>query len=125
MNESSHLDELLASRASSTRRAIDPCTVVIFGASGDLTARKLIPALYHLAVERALPTPYRIIGFARREKTQESFRSELLEALRKYSRTRTVDESAALSVHVSCSSATPTSAGLPDRPGIAPVKHVL
>jgi len=66
---------------------------VIFGASGDLTARKLIPALYHLAVERALPTPYRIIGFARREKTPDSFRSELLEALRKYSRTRTVDES--------------------------------
>ena len=93
MNESSHLDELLASRASSTRRTIDPCTVVIFGASGDLTARKLIPALYHLAVEQALPTPYRIIGFARREKTQDSFRAELLEGLRKYSRTKNVDES--------------------------------
>jgi glucose-6-phosphate 1-dehydrogenase len=77
MNDSSQLDELLASRASDSRRLIEPCTVVIFGASGDLTSRKLIPALYHLALEGALPTPYRIIGFARREKTDESFRSEL------------------------------------------------
>lgn len=84
MNESSHLDELLASRAASSRRQIEPCTVVIFGASGDLTARKLIPALYHLAHEKALPAPYRIIGFARRDKTDDSFRAELLEALGKF-----------------------------------------
>ena len=69
MDESSHLDELLASRAMQSRRPVEPCTVVIFGASGDLTARKLIPALYHLAVEKALPAPCRIIGFARRDKT--------------------------------------------------------
>ncbi len=90
MNDSSQLDELLASRASDSRRQIEPCTVVIFGASGDLTSRKLIPALYHLALEGALPTPYRIIGFARREKTDESFRAELRTALDQFSRTKPV-----------------------------------
>ncbi len=79
MNESSYLDELLASRAVGARRSIEPCTVVIFGASGDLTARKLIPALYHLALEKALPTPYRIIGFARRKRTMRP-------SVRRYSR---------------------------------------
>ncbi len=92
MDESSQLDELLASRAMQSRRPVEPCTVVIFGASGDLTARKLIPALYHLAVEKALPAPYRIIGFARRDKTSESFRNELREALGKFSRTQPVDQ---------------------------------
>ncbi len=90
MNDSSQLDELLASRANDARRIIEPCTVVIFGASGDLTSRKLIPALYHLALEGALPTPYRIIGFARREKTDEVFRSELRSALDQFSRTKPV-----------------------------------
>ncbi len=93
MNDSSQLDELLASRAAQPRRQIEPCTVVIFGASGDLTARKLIPALYHLALEKALPTPYRIIGFARREKSDESWRAELREAIGKFSRTQPVDTS--------------------------------
>ena len=91
MNESTNLDELLATRETH-RRQIEPGTVVIFGASGDLTARKLIPALYHLAVENALPTPYRIIGFARRDKTDDSFRAELREALNQFSRTKPVNE---------------------------------
>ncbi|MFM8357569.1 MAG: glucose-6-phosphate dehydrogenase [Verrucomicrobiota bacterium] len=103
MNESSHLDELLASRAGHARRQIEPCTVAIFGASGDLTARKLIPALYHLALEKALPAPYRIIGFARREKSDESFRAELREALGRFSRTQPVNEAVwtAFAAHVS------------------------
>jgi glucose-6-phosphate 1-dehydrogenase len=92
MNESQHLDELLASRSDKTRRAVEPCTVVIFGASGDLTARKLVPALYHLALEKLMPEPFSIIGFARREKTDESFRQELREALDKFTRTKPVDE---------------------------------
>jgi glucose-6-phosphate 1-dehydrogenase len=82
---------LLATRETH-RRQIEPGTVVIFGASGDLTARKLIPALYHLAVENALPTPYRIIGFARRDKTDDSFRAELREALNQFSRSKPVNE---------------------------------
>ena len=92
MNDLSNLDELLASRAADTRRSIEPCTVVIFGASGDLTSRKLIPALYHLALEGALPLPYRIIGFARRDKTDVSWRAELRTALEQFSRTKPVNE---------------------------------
>ncbi|HTI71096.1 MAG TPA: glucose-6-phosphate dehydrogenase [Candidatus Limnocylindria bacterium] len=92
MNDSQHLDELLASRSDKTRRTVEPCTVVIFGASGDLTARKLVPALYHLALEKLMPQPFRIIGFARREKTDESFRTELREALDKFSRTKPVND---------------------------------
>jgi len=68
-----------------------PCTVVIFGATGDLTHRKLIPALYNLAQDGDLPSSLTVVGFARREKTDEMFRNELADAARKYSR-QTVQE---------------------------------
>src|SRR4051794_33132279 len=90
--ESEQLDELIGCRLGETRKAVDPCTVVIFGASGDLTARKLIPALYHLFKEKALPTPFRVIGFARRDKTDDQWRQELRAALDQFSRTKPVDE---------------------------------
>jgi glucose-6-phosphate 1-dehydrogenase len=64
-----------------------PCNVVIFGASGDLTFRKLIPALYNLAADGDLPASTNIVGFARREKTDESWRTELKETTAKNSRT--------------------------------------
>ncbi len=63
-----------------------PCTVIIFGASGDLTFRKLIPALYNLAADGDLPAATSIVGFARREKTDESWRAELKESTPKCSR---------------------------------------
>jgi glucose-6-phosphate 1-dehydrogenase len=63
-----------------------PCTVVIFGASGDLTYRKLIPALYNIAADGDLPAALSVVGFARREKTDEGFRNELREAVGKFSR---------------------------------------
>src|SRR6266853_716722 len=63
-----------------------PCNVVIFGASGDLTFRKLIPALYNLAADGDLPASTNIVGFARREKTDESWRAELTETTPKCSR---------------------------------------
>src|SRR6478736_792501 len=69
----------------------DPCAVVIFGASGDLTRRKLMPALYNLAVSRALPGGFAIVGVARREKTDASFREEMKEAVGKFSRRKLVD----------------------------------
>ena len=53
------------------------CTIVIFGATGDLTHRKLIPALYNLYINNELPNSFRIIGFARRDKNDEIWRSEL------------------------------------------------
>ena len=58
-------------------RFIDPCILVIFGASGDLTARKLIPAIYNLAREGQLPPQFACVGFARRDKTHEQFREEM------------------------------------------------
>ena len=93
-DESTQLDELMTCRLGETRKVVDPCTVVIFGASGDLTARKLIPALYHLFMEKALPTPFRVVGFARREKTHDQWRAELRAALDQFSRTKPVDEGA-------------------------------
>ncbi|MBN8645523.1 MAG: glucose-6-phosphate dehydrogenase [Planctomycetes bacterium] len=55
----------------------DPCVLVIFGASGDLTARKLIPALYELHCQRRLPNGLAVVGVARREKTDDGWREEL------------------------------------------------
>ncbi|MFM7556119.1 MAG: glucose-6-phosphate dehydrogenase, partial [Verrucomicrobiota bacterium] len=92
MNESQILDELLVSRSDQARRTAEPCTVVIFGASGDLTSRKLIPAIYHLTLEKLMPQPFRIVGFARRDKTDATWRAELREALGRFSRTQPVRE---------------------------------
>lgn len=74
------------------RKVVEPCSIIIFGASGDLTARKLIPALYHLCKEKQMPSAFRIIGVARREKTDASWRGELRSALDEFSRTKPVDE---------------------------------
>src|SRR3989454_5675069 len=76
----------------STRAVPQPCTIVIFGATGDLTHRKLIPALYNLAADGDLPPAVAIVGFARREKSDDQFRSELEEATRKFSRQPVRDE---------------------------------
>lgn len=69
-----------------------PCTVVIFGATGDLTHRKLIPALYNIAADGDLPAALTVVGFARRDKTDEQFREELEEAAKKFSRQGVQDE---------------------------------
>jgi glucose-6-phosphate 1-dehydrogenase len=79
-------------RPGEARKRLDPCSIIIFGASGDLTARKLIPAFYHLYKEKQMPSDFRIIGFARREKTDASFRDELRKALDEFSRTKPVDD---------------------------------
>src|ERR1043166_7080825 len=91
MDQAQNLDELLTCRLDFAKKVVEPCSIVIFGASGDLTARKLIPALYQLFIEKQLPDPIRIIGFARREKTDQSWRDELKAALDKFSRTKPVD----------------------------------
>jgi glucose-6-phosphate 1-dehydrogenase len=90
--QSALTNDLTDCRLGEGRKAADPCTVVIFGASGDLTARKLIPALYHLCKEKQMPPDFRIVGFARREKTDESWRAELHQELGRFSRTKPVDE---------------------------------
>src|SRR5882762_1414675 len=90
--EQEQLDELMVCRLDETRKTVEPCSIVIFGASGDLTGRKLIPALYHLYKEKQMPPEFRVIGFARREKTDDSWRAELRQALDQFSRTKPVDE---------------------------------
>jgi len=79
-------------RLDTGRKAVEPCAIAIFGASGDLTARKLIPALYHLCKDKQMPPSFQIVGLARREKTDASWRAELRSALDQFSRTKPVDE---------------------------------
>jgi glucose-6-phosphate 1-dehydrogenase len=62
----------------------DPCVMVIFGASGDLTKRKLIPALYNLAKDNLLSREFALVGFARAEMTDEAFRQKCSEELRQF-----------------------------------------
>src|SRR6059036_850449 len=76
----------------STRAVPQPCSIVIFGATGDLTHRKLVPALYNLAADGELPPAVVIVGFARRPKTDDEFRHDLEEAMRKFSRQPLRDE---------------------------------
>jgi glucose-6-phosphate 1-dehydrogenase len=68
------------------RRRPEPCTIVIFGASGDLTERKLIPALYSLAFRRLLPDAFAIVGVARSEMTDDSFREAMRTAVERFAR---------------------------------------
>ena len=63
------------------------CVLVIFGASGDLTKRKLIPALYNLALEKRLPERFAVVGYARSEMTHEAFRDKMRDAVKEFSRT--------------------------------------
>src|SRR5437763_11778606 len=70
----------------STRAVPQPCAIVIFGATGDLTHRKLIPALYKLAADGELPPAVTVVGFARRPKSDDEFRKELAETTKQFSR---------------------------------------
>jgi glucose-6-phosphate 1-dehydrogenase len=73
-------------------RTAEPCVIVIFGASGDLTKRKLVPALYRLVQERLLPAEFAIVGLARTEMTSEEFRARMKEAVEEFSEAKRVDE---------------------------------
>jgi glucose-6-phosphate 1-dehydrogenase len=73
-------------------RVPEASCLVIFGASGDLTQRKLIPGLYSLAHDGLLPAGQTIIGFARPEYTDDAFRMAMREACDKHARTRPVDD---------------------------------
>jgi len=68
------------------------CVLTIFGASGDLTKRKLIPALYNLALEKRLPQRFAVVGYARSEMTDEEFRDKMRAAVKEFSRTGLQDE---------------------------------
>lgn len=73
-------------------RTPEPCAIVIFGATGDLSHRKLLPALYNLALDGLLPAGTSIVGFARQEYTHETFREEMRKAVNQHSRNKPVNE---------------------------------
>src|SRR4249919_2064209 len=74
------------------RLPVPATTLTIFGASGDLARRKLLPALYNLAHEGALPERFHLIGVARKEKAHEDYRAECEEAIRQFSRRKPDDD---------------------------------
>src|SRR5688500_15827981 len=65
-------------------RTPEPCAIVIFGATGDLTRRKLVPALYALAHDRLLPANFATVGFARRDWDDNAFRGNMKEAVEEF-----------------------------------------
>ena len=72
------------------RLPVHPTSLVVFGATGDLAHRKLLPALYNLAHEGALPERFNLIGVARREISSDDFRADARKSIEKFSR-RTPD----------------------------------
>ncbi|MFM7718612.1 MAG: glucose-6-phosphate dehydrogenase, partial [Actinomycetota bacterium] len=67
-------------------RRLPPQAIVIFGASGDVTRRKLLPAFFHLFAEGLLPGAFRIVGYARSEWTTESFREHARRSIEEFGR---------------------------------------
>ncbi|HLW79572.1 MAG TPA: glucose-6-phosphate dehydrogenase, partial [Terriglobia bacterium] len=81
------------------QRTPQPCVMVIFGASGDLTERKLIPALYYLFRQKLLPDGFSVVGCARTPYTNDSFRDRMREAVTKYLNVPAEDSSFIESFH--------------------------
>ncbi len=69
-----------------------PCVMVIFGATGDLTARKLVPALYNLLNTKLLSDEFAIVGVGRDQQTEESFRKSILQKLQSFATADVTDE---------------------------------
>ncbi len=74
------------------RLPVAATTLVIFGATGDLAKRKLLPALYNLAHDGALPERFHLIGVSRKEKEHEDYREECEKAIRQFSRRKPDDD---------------------------------
>ena len=70
----------------SKHRGAPPTVIVIFGASGDLTARKLIPAIYNLSYDNLLPADFFLVGFGRKPISDDKFRKLATEAIKEFSR---------------------------------------
>jgi glucose-6-phosphate 1-dehydrogenase len=74
------------------KRRPEPCVLVVFGASGDLTQRKLMPALYSLAFRDLLPEKFAIVGAARSDESDDEFRERMKQAVQRYGRDEFRDE---------------------------------
>src|SRR5688572_571322 len=73
-------------------RRVPPCTIVIFGANGDLTRRKLVPALYRLAYERRLPAGFAVLGTSRTNMSDDHFREKMKSAVTEFLEDSPFDE---------------------------------
>lgn len=82
---------MTASPLTGHERPGDPCTIVIFGASGDLTKRKLLPALYNLKTLKLLPEKFSVIGVALTDNNDELFRQKITDDIHQFA-TREVDD---------------------------------
>jgi glucose-6-phosphate 1-dehydrogenase len=71
---------------------IEPCIFVVFGATGDLTKKRLLPALYNLGLEGLLPSNFACISFARKEKDNVQFRKEIEEYIKTYNSEKSFDK---------------------------------
>src|SRR6266545_7522411 len=74
-------------------RKVPECAIVIFGANGDLTRRKLMPALYRLAYDRRLSPGFSVIGISRTALSDEQFRGKMREAVEEFLENSPFDES--------------------------------
>jgi glucose-6-phosphate 1-dehydrogenase len=72
----------------------EPCAIVVFGGSGDLAHRKLLPALYNLALGAHLPGAFAVVGVSKSEYTDQEYRAEMREAVGKFSRVKPVQDEA-------------------------------
>src|SRR5512139_91310 len=68
------------------RKSLSPFSIIIFGATGDLAHRKILPAFYALSQQGLLPEQCHIIGFARRDWSDETFRAEMRQGVEQFSR---------------------------------------
>lgn len=75
-------------------RPVEPVLLVIFGATGDLSRRKLLPSLYNLARDDMLPDGFAVLGTAKEEMSSDAFRAVAADAIRHWSRSQPVDEAA-------------------------------
>ena len=73
-------------------RIADPAAMVIFGATGDLSGRKLLPALYNLAKQRSLPAGFAVVGAEIDDMTDEAFRRHASDKIHEFSRTQPIDD---------------------------------
>jgi len=81
-----------ATPASLPSRPPDPCSLVLFGATGDLAQRKIVPALYNLALGGDLPSPFALVGTSTSIGDASAYRQRLRESVARFSRTQPLDE---------------------------------
>jgi glucose-6-phosphate 1-dehydrogenase len=87
MTQSAWVNPLRDKRDKRMPRIAGPCSVVIFGVTGDLARKKLMPAIYDLANRGLLPPTFALVGFARRDWADEDFAKVVYDAVKQHART--------------------------------------